>query len=230
MNRIFIAAFAIGMAVQACGQNLSDVPQSPGTQIPQPPDADVPQSLVGDDGKASAPPGWSYAPQGDNVLWTSARNEHGSLGEYCNTEMGFCVWILMLRGVACEEGGEHPVLLNTERLATAQTIRCMGTVAGRGSTFAFTNFEEIDTAVRSAAQLAIAIPEEGDNIVITRFPLTGAVAALDRMRQVLVERGSSDDTENSATEDAENPAGGANEKQPSRTPARNVSPVIENSA
>ena len=230
MDRIVTAAFAIGIALQACGQNLSDVPQSPGAEIPQSAGADVLQSPDGDDGKASASSGWSYAPRGDNVLWTSARNEHGSLGEYCNTEMGFCVWILMLRGVACEEGGEHPVLLNTQRLATSQTIRCVGTIAGRGSTFAFTNFEEIDAAVRSAEQLAIAIPEEGDNIVITRFPLTGAVAALDRMRDVLVERGSSDDTRNSATDDAKSPASESNAKQPSKTPARNAPPVLEYSA
>ena len=214
MNRILAAAFSIGIALQAVAQNLSE-----GAQYPE-----------GDDEQETLSSGWSYAPRGDNVLWTSARNEHGSLGEYCDKEMGFCVWILMLRGVACEEGGEHPVLLNTQRLATSQTIRCVRTVAGRGSTFAFTNFEEIDAAVRSAEQLAIAIPEEGDNIVITRFPLTGAVAALDRMREVLVERSSSDDTENSATDDAKSPASESNAKQPSKTPARNAPPVLEYSA
>ena len=101
MNRILTAAFSIGIALQAFAQNLSEGPQSPD----------------GDDAKESLSSGWSYTPRGDSVLWTGASNEHGSLGEYCNTEMGFCVWILMLRGVACEEGGEDPVVLNTHRLA-----------------------------------------------------------------------------------------------------------------
>jgi hypothetical protein len=204
MNRIFVAAFALGVALQALAQQLSEVPQSP--------DAD--------DGKGSPSSSWSYAPRGEDVLWVSARNDHGSLGQYCNTEMHFCVWLLMLRGVACEEGGEHPVLLNTDRLATSQTIRCVRTVAGGGATFAFTNFEEIDDAVRSAEQLGIAIPEEGDSIVVTHFPLTGAVAALDRMREVLVERYSS--------EDAKNTPGGSNGK-PSKTPARDHAEDYKNS-
>ena len=205
MNRIFVAAFAIGVALQAFAQQLSEVPQSP--------DAD--------DAKASASSSWSYAPRGEDVLWASARNDRGSLGQYCNAEMHFCVWLLMLRGVACEEGGEHPVLLNTERLATSQTIRCVGTVAGGGATFAFTDFEEIDNAVRSAEQLAIAIPEEGDSIVVTHFPLTGAVAALDRMREILAER--------YASENAKNPRGDSNGKHPSKTPARDHAEDYKNS-
>jgi hypothetical protein len=160
------------------------------------------------DGPQAAPPEsatWSYVSRGAGALWASARSDEGTLGQFCNGEVGFCVWILLLRGVECLDGEEHPVLLNTDRVAGFHTLKCIGTMTGKGATFAFTNFAAIDEAVRAARQLSIAIPEEGDTIVVAHFPLAGAVAALDKLREALVEQSPGDRDDDATGEKAHPP-------------------------
>jgi hypothetical protein len=168
---------------------------------------------AGDGANTPSPSTWSYTSRGTAVLWASARSEMGTLGQYCNGDVGFCVWMLVLRDVQCTQGEEHPILLNTDQLAAPHVIRCVGSVAGRGATFAFTDFDSIDEAVRGAQQLAIAVPEQGDKIVVTHFALDGATAALQRLREALNEQSSSAEHDRKA-----------DKERPSRLPARRGEP------
>ena len=167
---------------------------------------------------AQAPPSdsttWSYVAQGAGALWASARSDEGTLGQFCNGEVGFCIWVLLLRGVECLEGEEHPVLLNTDRVAGFHTIKCIGTMGERGATFAFTDFAAIDEAVRAARQLAIAIPEQGDTIVVTHFSLAGAVAALDKLREAVNDQSSADGDHSGRSEKSRHSAGSRNPSTP----------------
>jgi len=177
MNRILVAALSLALFQTVYAQPTDIVP---------------PDAL--DNAQQSSPDSatWSYVSRGAEALWASARSEQGTLGQYCNVEVGFCVWLLTLRGIECAHGDEHPVLMNTDRIAASHTIRCVGTVAGKGATFAFTNFDAVDVAVRTAQQLAIAVPEQGDSILVTHFPLVGATAALNELRKALDEQASAD--------------------------------------
>ena len=152
--------------------------------------------------------------RGAGALWASARSDEGTLGQFCNGEVGFCVWVLLLRGVECLEGEEHPVLLNTDRVAGFHTIKCIGTMSERGATFAFTDFAAIDEAVRAARQLAIAIPEQGDTIVVTHFPLAGAVAALDKLREAVNDQSPADRDHDGGSEKSRHPADFRNPSTP----------------
>ena len=149
---------------------------------------------------------WSYESRGTAVLWASARSDLGTLGEYCNSEVGFCVWILVVRDAECVQGDYHPILLNTDQLAESHIIRCVGSVAGRGATFAFTDFGSINEAVRGAQQLAIAFPGQGDTIVVTHFPLDGATAALERLHEAFKEQSSTTDRDGEGPSEKPSPA------------------------
>jgi hypothetical protein len=128
---------------------------------------------------------WDFEAQAGTFMWTGTRSERGSLGQFCNVGAGACAWILVLRGVTCAEGGQYPVLVNTERAAAHHVLQCMGGAGGDGSALAFTDFDRIDSAIRHARQLGIAIPEQEDGIGVARFELTGAAAAIDQMRDEL---------------------------------------------
>jgi hypothetical protein len=177
MNRMLVVALSLAFVQAVSAQPDGIVP---------------PDALDSEQQPSRESTTWSYASQGSDSLWASARSEQGTLGQYCNLEIGFCVWLLTLRGIECAHGDEHPVLMNTDRLAASHTIRCIGTVAGKGATFAFTNFDAVDVAVRTAQQLAIAVPEQGDAILIQHFPLAGATAALNKLRRALDEQDSGD--------------------------------------
>ena len=62
-------------------------------------------------------------------------------------------------------------------------------------------------------QLAIAVPEQGDKIVVTHFALDGATAALQRLREALNEQSSSAEHDRKA-----------DKERPSRLPARRGEP------
>jgi hypothetical protein len=128
---------------------------------------------------------WSVELQEGQGLWASTKGDRGALGQYCSDE-GACAWILVLWGAACEEGEQHPVLVNTDRSASHQVLQCMGMVPGIGSALAFVDFERLDAALRGGSVVGIAIPEHTEAIGIAHFKLDGAFAAIDSMRERIV--------------------------------------------
>ena len=131
---------------------------------------------------------WNYEEQGNGYLWASTRGDLGALGQYCNASMGACAWVLVLEGVACNAGEQHPVLVNTDETASHNIIQCMGSVGGLGAAFAFVDFARVDFAIRHGRLMGIAIPEQDDEIGVAKFRLTGAADVVDRMRDALQQR------------------------------------------
>lgn len=136
--------------------------------------------------KAATGDGWQYETQeGGAFLWASTKGDIGALGQYCNASQGACAWMLVLKGVACNEGEQHPVLVNTDQTASHNVIQCMGSVRGVGAAFAFVDFDRVDFAIRHGRLMGIAIPEQDDTIGVARFQLAGAADVVDRMRDSL---------------------------------------------
>ena len=136
---------------------------------------------------------WQYEVQdGGTFLWASTKGDLGALGQYCNASAGACAWVLVLKGVECKEGEQHPVLVNTDESASHNVIQCMGSIGGLGAAFAFVDFDRVDQAIRHGKLMGIAIPERDDTIGVARFELQGAGDVVDRMRDVL-RSGSVDD-------------------------------------
>lgn len=128
---------------------------------------------------------WSVELQEGQGLWASTKGDRGALGQYCSDE-GACAWILVLWGAACDDGDQHPVLLNTDRAASQHVVQCMGRVPGIGSALAFVDFDRVDAALRGGSAVGIAIPEHTDAIGVAHFKLDGAFAAIDSMRARIV--------------------------------------------
>lgn len=131
---------------------------------------------------------WNYEAQADGFLWASTHGDVGALGQYCNASAGACAWVLVLKGVACNAGEQHPVLVNTDQTASHNIIQCMGSIGGQGAAFAFVDFDRVDYAIRHGRLMGIAIPEQDDTIGIARFQLAGAGDVVDRMRDAMKER------------------------------------------
>jgi hypothetical protein len=138
--------------------------------------------------KAAAGDAWKYEAMGDGYLWASTHGDIGALGQYCDASMGACAWMLVLKGVACNTGEQHPVLVNTDETASHNIIQCMGSVGGMGAAFAFVDFERVDYAIRHGRLMGIAIPEQDDEIGVAKFQLAGAADVVDRMRDALQDR------------------------------------------
>jgi hypothetical protein len=131
---------------------------------------------------------WNVEEQGDGYLWASTRGDVGALGQYCNASMGACAWVLVLKGIACNAGEQHPVLVNTDETASHNMIQCMGSVGGLGAAFAFVDFDRVDFAIRHGRLMGIAIPGADEEIGVAKFQLAGAADVVDRMRDALQQR------------------------------------------
>ena len=135
--------------------------------------------------KAATGERWDFETKDGGVLWASTHGDLGALGQYCNASAGACAWVLVLKNVACKQGEQHPVLVNTDQSASHNIIQCMGSLGGLGAAFAFVDFDRMDYAIRQGKLIGIAIPEHDDEIGVARFQLAGAVDVIDRMRQEL---------------------------------------------
>jgi hypothetical protein len=128
---------------------------------------------------------WSVELQQGRGLWASTQGDRGVLGQYCSDD-GACAWLLVLWDSVCSEGEQHPVLVNTDRAASQHVLQCIGALPGMGSALAFVDFDRVDSSIRAASVVGIAIPEQTDAISIAHFKLDGAVAAIDSMRERIV--------------------------------------------
>ena len=72
---------------------------------------------------------WTVELQDGQGLWASTRGDRGALGQYCSDD-GACAWLLVLWDAACDEGEQHPVLVNTDRSASHHVVQCIGTLPG----------------------------------------------------------------------------------------------------
>ena len=128
---------------------------------------------------------WSVQLQQGKGLWASTKGDRGALGQYCSDD-GACAWLLVLWDAVCSEGEQHPVLVNTDRAASQHILQCVGALPGIGSALAFVDFDSVDSSIRAASVVGIAIPEQTDEIGVAHFKLDGAVAAIDSMRERIV--------------------------------------------
>ena len=128
---------------------------------------------------------WSVETQDGHGLWASTKGDQGLLGQFCSDD-GACAWLIVLWNASCSDGEQHPVLVNTDRSASHHVLQCIGTLPGVGSALAFADFDSVDSALRGASVVGVAIPEPMDAIGIAHFTLDGAAAAIDSMRARIV--------------------------------------------
>lgn len=123
---------------------------------------------------------WTSVPQGYMALTTNQSGELLAQGCYSAQK---CVWFIALAD-ACEQGAQHPVLVNTDTGAAQFSIACLGPLPG-GSLYryAFTDFTSFDQTISAATSIGIALPLKQDRFTVVRFSLSGerqVVTAMER--------------------------------------------------
>lgn len=117
-----------------------------------------------------------------SFIYAATLNDSGNLfGQYCFPGTGNCIYYLGTK-TQCERESMYPVLANSDAGSAQLIIRCDGYVKSGFYRYVFTSFEEIDSFVRNSRRVGIAMPLEGDEFVVFRFELLGAITALEVMR------------------------------------------------
>lgn len=120
------------------------------------------------------------ADDGSN-LYAASINDSGSvLGQYCYISSGNCVWLLAI-SASCEDGSEYPVMANSDTGAVQLKVSCKGKVGDLYS-YVFSEFEGIDTIVKTGKRIGFALPLQQDQFRVVRFKLDGSVDAIKIMR------------------------------------------------
>lgn len=117
----------------------------------------------------------------DNFYYAATLNSSGHLiGQYCFFKSGDCKYLLGA-GITCTEGNEYPALINSTSGSTHVTIICGGKV-GDQNVFLLSPFDDIDSIIRNADRIGIAVPMENDKFKVSRFSLSGSTHAIESMR------------------------------------------------
>lgn len=125
---------------------------------------------------------WEWGNSGTEYLYAATTNSTGSsLGQYCYYESEDCYYLVSL-GPNCKKENEYPALIGSDKGAIAVTLICSHKYKGR-SVYMISPFEKIDTLVRQASRVGIAIPLESDSFKVVRFSLSGSTHAISTMRK-----------------------------------------------
>ena len=111
-----------------------------------------------------------------------------ALGQYCfiiqkgDYQPGDCVYMVTL-GISCEVGNAYPGVINSDKGTVAIKLFCSHKVDNTdGYAMIMINFDDVDSIVRTANKLGIAIPMEGAQFKVVRFSLSGSNHAIESMR------------------------------------------------
>lgn len=117
----------------------------------------------------------------EGVLWAGTENSSGNaFGQYCYLESETCYYLISL-DATCETDGTYETLVNADTGSQTAEMGCGWKTPDGRTVYIFQNFSEIDTIVRRASVIGIAIAMESGHFQVFRFNLKGSNAALDSM-------------------------------------------------
>ena len=126
---------------------------------------------------------WIWNVDDKDVFWAAAQNNAGHfIGQSCYLKDGDCVYIVHL-GSICEAGAEYPAMINSDSGSASVKLTCVNEFEPGKWMFIIHPFDDVDTFVRSALHIGIAVPMEGGQFKVDRFSLKGSKNAIDLMRQ-----------------------------------------------
>lgn len=126
---------------------------------------------------------WIWNVDDSSSHYAATANSAGQiLAQFCYPEQGSCVYTVGF-DTECTEGKSYPALVNTDQSAASITLTCGKSLKDGGNLMLVEDFDQIDTILRKASRVGIALPMQGDEFKAVRFSLKGSVAALDAMRK-----------------------------------------------
>jgi len=124
---------------------------------------------------------WVLDIDGDDFLYASTLNSSRHiLGQYCYLDSGNCMYLVDI-GITCDKGYKTPALVNSNAGAVQVKLVCGHTYKKNNVLYIYP-FDQIDTIVKQANYLSIAVPMENDRFKVSRFSLSGSTYAIELMR------------------------------------------------
>ena len=127
---------------------------------------------------------WDYEINNDFYAGTT-NDSSNSLGQQCSMSARTCRYFVGLP-TSCKDGVSYPALVNSDSGAFYAKLVCVGKVGKYNLyRYIFEDFSDIDSAIRNSKRIGIAVPMEGGEVMVLRFPLDGAMAAITIMRSAV---------------------------------------------
>ena len=124
--------------------------------------------------------------EGDRAAFAFTTNQDADIfGQWCYPTDGSCIWLVALN-LRCEESSRYPALMNANSGAASIELLCLGSFLVEGKKYyryGFGDFNVVDSAVRSATLIGVALPLDSGRFRVVRFSTAGANQVLDRMRR-----------------------------------------------
>jgi hypothetical protein len=124
---------------------------------------------------------WDYEIKNDFYAGTT-NDSSNTFGQQCATSDKTCRYFVGMPS-SCQDKVSYPALVNSDGGAFHARLLCVGRV-GKYNLYhyVFEDFANIDSAVKNSARIGIAVPMENSEVMVLRFSLDGALAAITRMR------------------------------------------------
>ena len=125
---------------------------------------------------------WFWSNSGESFDYAATANSAGdTLGQYCYVKSGNCIYLVSLN-IACHTGHHYAALINSNTGAEPVTLIC-DKKDNDEYVMTFASFKSIDTVVKSAVEVGIAVPMKDGLFRVSRFALDGSNQAINQMRQ-----------------------------------------------
>jgi hypothetical protein len=123
-----------------------------------------------------------------SFIYAATENSTGNVfGEYCYFDSGNCIYLLGIK-TTCDKGIIVPVLINSDKGASSQSIVCSGYRLKELSLYNFSDFEMIGKVATEANRVGFAFPLKNDEFSVVRFNLNGSDKAISFMREMTKRR------------------------------------------
>ena len=124
---------------------------------------------------------WDYEIKNDFYAGTT-NDSSNTFGQHCSTSDKTCQYFVGLPS-SCQDKVSYPALVNSDSGAFHARLVCVGRVGKYNLyRYVFEDFAKIDSAVKNSTRIGIAVPMENSEVIVLRFSLDGALAAITLMR------------------------------------------------
>lgn len=124
---------------------------------------------------------WDFEIKNDFYAGTTNESSN-TFGQQCSLADKTCRYFVGLPS-SCQVDVAYPALVNSDSGAFAAQLLCVGKVGKYNLyRYVFKDFENIDSATKTSTRIGIAIPMADSEVMVLRFPLDGALAAVRLMR------------------------------------------------
>jgi hypothetical protein len=109
-------------------------------------------------------------------IYAATVNDSGEMfAEMCFLSSGSCNWVLGI-STACKEDHVYAVLANSSITAKALDITCLKELGDGTHVYSF-EWKPLESVIKGASWVGMAIPMEGDAFQVVRFSLKGLDAS-----------------------------------------------------